>query len=281
MEQVREESARNSAAVNAMENKKTTKPKETKREKKADAEREDSIKMDMSKEDLRELLEKLRPDLGNYIISHLDDKTVEETVIDELKNMSAQHKKMSFEDRVIGVQTEVAVGKDKYNDFGHYSYRDLESIFTPLKRALKKYRLMVEFDDHIVVMDNRRYVESVASLTDGEKKISARGLAREPDAKKGMDESQVTGGALTYARKYAVQALLLISEPDPDSMRPESSYSDSAQEGSNIAMKIKVYLDAHGDEAKKYFANGHKTVKEMNYEERKATLETLEHVYGK
>jgi hypothetical protein len=64
------------------------------------------------------------------------------------------------------------------------------------------------------------YIKATASIKDvktGEEEI-ATAYAREPLAKKGMDESQITGTASSYARKYAMNGLYQIDDTkDADS----------------------------------------------------------------
>jgi hypothetical protein len=55
--------------------------------------------------------------------------------------------------------------------------------------------------------------------------VSVEAFAREPDNKKGMDDSQITGTASSYARKYALNGLFLIDDvkdPDTDEYRKET-----------------------------------------------------------
>jgi hypothetical protein len=62
-------------------------------------------------------------------------------------------------------------------------------------------------------------VKATASLADNDTElaISATAFAREAEAKKGMDEAQITGSASSYARKYALNGLFAIDDTkDPD-----------------------------------------------------------------
>ena len=72
--------------------------------------------------------------------------------------------------------------------------------------------------DDIVAVNSMLYVKSVVTMSGGEESISATGFARESESKKGMDESQITGSASSYARKYAFCGLFAIDgEKDADS----------------------------------------------------------------
>lgn len=118
------------------------------------------------------------------------------------------------------IQTRLVSDKDQRNQFGNYQYRTLDGILNALKPLLAETGCHLNISDEIVLIGNRFYVKATATLQspDGER-ISAIGWAREQEDKKGMDQAQVTGTSSTYARKYAVSALLGISDGyDPDCM---------------------------------------------------------------
>ena len=121
------------------------------------------------------------------------------------------------------IQVALAVEKGQRNDFGKYQYRNAEDILKAVKPLLGG--LTVVIDTNIHAVGDRVYVEAVAILSDGERERSAKAYAREPLHRKGMDESQITGAATSYAKKYALGNLFAIdNEADADSM-------DNRQEG--------------------------------------------------
>jgi hypothetical protein len=63
-----------------------------------------------------------------------------------------------------------------------------------------------------VQVGDRFYIKATARITDGTEAIEVTAFARESDEKKGMDSSQVTGTASSYARKYALNGLFLIDD---------------------------------------------------------------------
>ena len=66
------------------------------------------------------------------------------------------------------------------------------------------------------------YVKATATLWDAEtgETIQNSAYAREAETKKGMDDSQVTGAASSYARKYALNGLFCIDDvKDPYTFR--------------------------------------------------------------
>jgi hypothetical protein len=72
--------------------------------------------------------------------------------------------------------------------------------------------LVLTISDSIEIVSDRVYVRATATISDGEHSLSTTAFAREALVKKGMDESQITGSASSYARKYALNGLLLIDD---------------------------------------------------------------------
>lgn len=121
--------------------------------------------------------------------------------------------------RVGDIQHKLKAPKGQYNSFGKYNYRSCEDILEGVKPLLKEHNLALLIDDEIVQIGERYYLKATAKITDGREFVSATAYAREPDTKKGMDESQITGATSSYARKYALNALLCIDDTkDADTM---------------------------------------------------------------
>lgn len=122
--------------------------------------------------------------------------------------------------KLLAVQEDLKAPKNKFNLFGKYYYRNLESIFEGLKPCLKKYNASIYVSDEIVLIEGRFYIKATATFVDLDTKetVSGYGYAREADSKSGMDASQITGASSSYARKYALNGLLLIDDTaDADS----------------------------------------------------------------
>lgn len=118
------------------------------------------------------------------------------------------------------IQQRLVSNKGNFNEFGKFSYRSLENILADVKPLLNELRCTITFTDDMVLIGERYYVKSTVTLENenGEKK-DAVAFAREDESRAGMSESQVTGTASSYARKYAICSLLAINEEqDPDSM---------------------------------------------------------------
>ena len=149
---------------------------------------------------------------------------------------------MNVYEKLMTVQTKLRAPKGQYNSFGKYSYRSCEDILEALKPLLAEVGAIINITDDIkVIGDNfetmevedkktgeksvrlvgrRFYIEATAMFIDVETgdSIVARALAREDEAKKGMDLAQVTGSVSSYARKYALNGLFAIDDNrDPDS----------------------------------------------------------------
>jgi hypothetical protein len=118
------------------------------------------------------------------------------------------------------IQKKLKAPKNQYNEFGKYSYRNCEDILEAVKPLIPEGYTLRLYDE-IVPIGNRFYVKVTAEFTDGIQSITGVAFAREADSKKGMDDAQVTGAASSYARKYALNGLLLIDDTkDADSQEP-------------------------------------------------------------
>ena len=128
---------------------------------------------------------------------------------------------MTLNEKLSKIQAQLKVEKGEYNSFSNYKYRTIDNILSTVKPMLLAEKLTVKLNDDIVQIGDRYYVKATASITDGTDEISTTAYAREPQTKPKFDESQVTGSASTYARKYALCGLLAIEgEQDPDSQEP-------------------------------------------------------------
>lgn len=122
---------------------------------------------------------------------------------------------MTVYKKLFEVQMELKAPKNQRNTFGNYNYRSAEDILEALKPVLKNHNATVFLSDKIVVKENLwTYAEATATFVDIEtgESVSSNGYAREAETKKGMDPSQITGSASSYARKYALNGLLLIDD---------------------------------------------------------------------
>jgi hypothetical protein len=121
------------------------------------------------------------------------------------------------------IQQELKAPKNMYNKFGNYNYRNAEGILEAVKPLLNGYALII--NDEPVTVGDRYYIKATVALTNGEESVSATAYAREDEVKKGMDGCQITGACSSYARKYALNALLMIDDSkdsDSDELSPKN-----------------------------------------------------------
>ncbi len=119
----------------------------------------------------------------------------------------------SVYDLLHNIQTKMKAPKGQYNKFGMYHYRSCEDIVEAVKGFLPQGAYLLT-SDSIQPVNDRFYVVAEAVLTYKNSSVRTTGWARESLVKKGMDESQITGAASSYARKYALNGLLLIDDND-------------------------------------------------------------------
>lgn len=128
------------------------------------------------------------------------------------------------------IQCELKAPKNQYNSFGKYHYRSCEDILEALKPLLNKHGASLFIQDDIVPVGDRYYIKATCTFCVGDETISNSALAREEESKKGMDGSQITGTASSYARKYALNGLFLIDDTkdaDTDEYKQQGSQSRS------------------------------------------------------
>lgn len=136
---------------------------------------------------------------------------------------------MSVYEKLMKVQAELKAPKGQYNSFGKYKYRSCEDILEAVKPLNAKHGVVLTVGDEVVEISNRFYVKATATLVDIEsgEKVTNTALAREDDAKKGMDGSQITGTASSYARKYCLNGLYCIDDTkdaDTDEYRAQQEH---------------------------------------------------------
>lgn len=127
---------------------------------------------------------------------------------------------MSIYEKLRDIQTQVNVEKTHENKFGGFMYRSVEDIYKAVKEIEKEYNVVLVMDDDLVIEGERAYIKATATLFDieGDQSINTHGYAEIDSGKAKMDKSQITGSASSYAKKYALSALLLLDDTkDADS----------------------------------------------------------------
>ena len=121
---------------------------------------------------------------------------------------------MSIYSKLFEIQQNLKAPKGQYNKFGSFHYRSCEDILEAVKPILAQQKTVVILQDELVLQGQRYYIKATACLLDIEtgEQIKSEAYAREEEAKKGMDSSQVTGASSSYARKYALNGLFCIDD---------------------------------------------------------------------
>ena len=145
---------------------------------------------------------------------------------------------MNIIEKLFAAQQKAVAPKDQTNDFGGFKYRNVEAILKNVKPVLSELGLYCRLSDEAVELNGSTYIKATASLIDTEsgEQISSTAFAREMETKKGMDASQCTGSASTYARKYALCGLLGLDDSkavpaaDPDTQAPSDHDEEKEDE---------------------------------------------------
>ena len=162
--------------------------------------------------------------------------------------------------KLLNVQRDLKDPKSQRNTFGNYNYRSAEDILEAVKPLLTEQGLLMTITDMIEQVGERYYIKAKIIVTDGEDTVEVTGYARESLNKKGMDDSQITGTASSYARKYAMNGLFLIDDTK------DSDSNENRTERENRAKKADVEAEREKQakiaKLNTQFENGLKAAKE-------------------
>ena len=128
--------------------------------------------------------------------------------------------------QLVEIQNELKAPKSQFNKFGGYKYRNAEDILEAVKPLLFKHKCILTISDDIVCAGDRIYVKATAVISNGADSISVSAFAREPEAQKGMSESQITGASSSYARKYALNGMFAIDDTKDSDATNEGKEDD-------------------------------------------------------
>lgn len=138
--------------------------------------------------------------------------------------------------KLAAIQAELKAPKNQYNDFGKYNYRSCEDILEAVKPLAKVQGCAVVLSDEAVDVAGWHYVKAMVQLVSDEgETVTAAAYAREPESKKGMDASQITGTASSYARKYALSGLFALDDTKDADTQDNSSEGRPAQKAAKKA----------------------------------------------
>ena len=155
---------------------------------------------------------------------------------------------MQIYTKLATIQKKLKCEKSQYNSFGKYKYRSCEDILKAVKPLLDETKTVLTLSDELVAIGERYYVKVTATLLDTEESkdvpfISTTAYAREEETKKGMDGSQITGTASSYARKYALGGLFDIDD-GIDSDVTNTGEAKTARAKTSVQQKSKIDFDA-------------------------------------
>lgn len=148
-------------------------------------------------------------------------------------------------ERLSTVQLALKAPKGQRNTFGNYNYRNCEDILEAVKPLLAGVELTLIISDELVNIGDRYYIRATAKVYAYEVQVDsfahATGYAREEETKKGMDGSQITGAASSYARKYALNGLFLIDDTkDSDATNDHGKASSTIKAASKDRARMLV-----------------------------------------
>lgn len=141
---------------------------------------------------------------------------------------------MKLHEKLLAIQTKLKAPKGQYNNFGKYSYRSAEDILEAVKPLNAEQGVLLTITDEIKEIGGRVYVVATATVSDGTDTLQVSAFAREPENKKGMDDSQITGATSSYARKYALNGLYAIDDnkdADTDEHKQQQENAHKKQQG--------------------------------------------------
>ena len=158
---------------------------------------------------------------------------------------------MNIYEKLLNIQNELKCNKGQFNKFGGYKYRSCEDILEAVKPLCKKYNVVLTLDDTLENIGDRYYIKAIAKIIDIEQPYEDLGdncksincitniaYAREEESKKGMDGSQITGTASSYARKYALNGLFCIDDTKDADTDEFTKITKEDEEGEKKISKI-------------------------------------------
>ena len=187
---------------------------------------------------------------------------------------------MNIFEKLLAIQQELKAPKGQYNSFGKYKYRSCEDILEAVKPICAKYNALLTVSDDLVYMGDRYYIKATATLIDTTETINNMientAFAREEETKKGMDGSQITGTASSYARKYALNGLFCIDDTkdaDTDEFKkqedkPETKIDKNMIDAiQDLVTKYAEMKNGNADELLKYYLAKYKVknIEDLTY----------------
>ena len=160
---------------------------------------------------------------------------------------------MTIYEKLSKIQEELKVPKEQRNSFGNYNYRSCEDILEKAKPICRKHKTVLILNDEVEAFGEYVFIKAVATLADleGDGKVITTAFARHSIVKKGMDDSQMTGTASSYARKYALNGLFNLDDTkdaDTDEYQKQTAKSKPSNSTRLDFDSIRETIDAIDDE---------------------------------
>lgn len=141
------------------------------------------------------------------------------------------------------IQHRLKAPKEQYNSFGKYKYRSCEDILEAVKPILHDVGCVLTLSDEIVLIGERYYIKATARLKGPDTDECVTAYAREDFDKKGMDGSQITGTASSYARKYALNGLFCIDDTKDADTDEYANQNNKGKQSTSPAPATKQTMD--------------------------------------
>ena len=141
-----------------------------------------------------------------------------------------------FHEKLTNIQNKLKAPKSNYNSFSKFYFRSAEDILEAVKPLNFEHGLLLTITDEPVLIGDWHYIQAKAKITDGKDSLEVTAYAREAENKKGMDSSQITGTASSYARKYALNGLYLIDDTKDADTDEHRQQQDSVKPATKAQM---------------------------------------------
>ena len=184
--------------------------------------------------------------------------------------------------RLIEIQQKLVAPKNQYNKFGEYYYRSCEDILNAVKPLLKEQKLALVLKDDVVLIGERYYIKAIATIYDdtGKEIASTSALARESFEKKKSDDSQLTGAASSYARKYALNGLFCIDDVKDSDATNKHGKEEPKQTQTKEEETKNAYITLVQKNQLRAKLGGAEFAQLMNKSGNKLTVEEFEKIMG-
>jgi hypothetical protein len=162
---------------------------------------------------------------------------------------------------LIGIQAKLKAPKKQFNSFGKYSFRSCEDILEAVKPLCIEAGALLTISDEVVSI-GELFVKATATFIHEDFKHEVSAYAMHAKEKKGMDVSQISGAASSYARKYALNGLFLIDDSKDSDVTekpiqkkklqklPANKFKDAVSflKGGKSMTELKTYYDINEEQ---------------------------------